>query len=194
MFSPTLPFHIPPPLPWLALNLEMQVLTPVEFRIPAGFKWYVLPRMGLGAFALNQFILRNLRRWWRSSSTVIIIAGNCCLEQAVPVSQELMLLFGQLVNGQDLHCSLDADWAFLCCKIMLIVWGFATHHAAFGTILTFVKFWILSKYFVPFTKVVKSYFISLIFPHVISFSFQQLSALALFLFVPDTVIYTQKMN
>lgn len=31
----------------------------LNFCIPAGFKWYVVAQVGLGAFAVNNFILRN---------------------------------------------------------------------------------------------------------------------------------------
>lgn len=103
----------------------------LNFCIPAKFKWYAVPQVGLGAFALNNFILRNLLHWWRSSSTVLLTAGTLLPGMSCPCVPGIDTLIWTVGQWAGFALFLDAVCAFLCYKTMFIVWGFATLHVAF---------------------------------------------------------------
>lgn len=97
-----------------------------------------ISQLGLGAFALDNFILRNLLYWWRNSFMVIIIRetflpamSHRCATDTDPVIWNM----GQQAGFAQF---LDAVCTFSCYKIMFIRWGFATHHVAFCSIFDFL--------------------------------------------------------
>jgi len=103
----------------------------LNFWIPAGFKWHGVPQVRLGAFALNIFVLRSLLRWWKNSFMVLITAGMSLPGMICPCVSGINPAIWTVGKRAGIALFLDVVWAFLCYKIVFIVWGFVTHHVAF---------------------------------------------------------------
>lgn len=97
-----------------------------SFFVPEGFKWDVVQEVRLGAFALDQF---NLPQWWWSSSLVLMI-GTLLPGMHCPWIPDIVNATWTVDQWAAFTWFLDAVWAFLCCKILSIVWGFETPHVA----------------------------------------------------------------
>lgn len=129
-----------------------------------------ISQVRVGAFVLNKFILRNLLYWWRSSFMVIITRETFLPARSCPCATDVDAVIWTVGQQAGFAWFLDAVCTLSCYKIMfkIICWRSATHCVAFCSIFYLCR--------VPnllyFTHI----------PPCNSF----ISALSLFLFIPDT--------
>lgn len=109
-----------------------------------------ISQVGLGAFALNNSILRNLLNW-RSSFMLIITRETFLPAMNPPCATDIDPVIWTMGQQAGFSRFLDAVCTFSCYKIMFLHWGFATNHVAFCSIFHFCVF-LNPKCFMPFTK------------------------------------------